>query len=116
MRFPSWPRRYWSSFSYVGLILAAFFFAASLSPSLLPRIYIVQGLLSGLALAIGYGVGVFAMWLWHYLELPQPGDQIQRRAKWLTTLGVALFSCTYLWRATVWQNSIRELMEMEPLV
>ena len=115
MRFPSWPRRYWSSFSYVGLILAAFFFAASLSPSLLPRIYIVQGLLSGLALAIGYGVGVFAMWLWHYLELPQPGNQIQRSAKWLTTLGVALFSCTYLWRATVWQNSIRELMVMEPL-
>lgn len=115
MSLQSWPRRYWSSFSYVGLILAAFFFAASLSPSLLPRIYIVQGLLSGLALAIGYGVGVLTAWLWHYLELPQPGGQIQRVAKWLMTIGVGVNSCTFLWRATIWQNSIRELMEMEPL-
>ncbi len=115
MSLKSWPRRYWSSFSYIGLVFSAVFFAASLSPSLLPRIYIVQGLLSGIALAIGYGVGVFAVWLWHYLELPQPGAQIQRVAKWLTTIGVAVMSIIYLWRATVWQNSIRELMEMDPL-
>ena len=43
MTWKSWPRRYWTSFSYVGLILAALFFATSLSPSLLPRFYPVQG-------------------------------------------------------------------------
>ena len=115
MRLQSWSRRYWLSFSYVGLMMSAIFFAASLSPSLLPRIFIVQGLLSGLALAIGYGVGVFSVLLWQYLELPQPSGQIQRASKWLTTIGVAVISCGFLWRATVWQNSIRELMEMEPL-
>jgi uncharacterized membrane protein len=111
----SWLRRYWSSFSYVGLMMSALFFAASLSPSLLPRIFIVQGLLSGLALGIGYGVGVFSMLLWQYLELPRPSGQIQRASKWLTTIGVGVISFVFLWRATVWQNSIRELMEMEPL-
>ncbi len=115
MRLQSWSRRYWLSFSYVGLMMSAIFFAASLSPSLVPRIFIVQGLLSGLALAIGYGVGVFSVLLWQYLELPQPSGQIQRASKWLTTIGVAVISCGFLWRATVWQNSIRELMEMEPL-
>ena len=35
------------------------FFAASVTPSLLPREFIVQGIESGFALAIGYGVGVF---------------------------------------------------------
>ncbi len=96
-------------------MMSALFFAASLSPSLLPRIYMVQGLLSGLALAIGYGVGVSIVLLWQYLELPQPSGRFQRASKWLTNLGVAVISSVFLWRATVWQNSIRALMELEPL-
>lgn len=47
----SWAGRYGPSFSYVGLVIATLFFAASLSPSLLPRHFAVQGILSGLALA-----------------------------------------------------------------
>ena len=120
MSLKSWPRRYWSSFSYVGLVFAAVFFAASLSPSLLPRIYIVQGLLSGIALAIGYGVGVFIVWLWHYLELSQPGAKIERVAKWLTTIGVAVICVIFLWRArtdstsqeTVHRQSIQRRREL----
>jgi len=97
------------------MIFATLFFSASLSPSLLPRIYIVQGLLSGLALAVGYGIGVCFVLLWHYLELPQPTTKIQRVAKRFTTICVALNVSVFLWRATIWQNSIRQLMEMEPL-
>ena len=115
MRFQSWPGRYRASFSYVGLVFATLFFSASLSPSLLPRNYIVQELLSGLALAVGYGIGVSCVWLWLYLELPEPGAKIDRVSKRLTTLGVALAVGLSLWRATIWQNSIRDLMEMEPL-
>ena len=111
----SWSRRYWSSFSFVGLVCAVSFFAASLSPSLLPRIYIVQGLLSGIALAVGYCVGVFFVWLWQYLELPVPRGTTQKFGKWLSTIGAALLALAFLWRATVWQNSIRSLMEMEPV-
>ena len=107
--------RYGSSFSFVGLAFAAAFFAASLTPSLLPRTYVTQGVLSGLALAVGYGVGLLAVLLWLYLELPPPSPRLERRSKWLTTVGVALLVALSLWRATVWQNSIRALMEMEPL-
>lgn len=109
----TWPRRYWTSFSFVGLIFAAIFFAASLSPSLLPRIYLVQGLLSALALAIGYGVGVSLESLWRYLELPEFGETSQRVAKWTTTVAATIIAVVFLWRATVWQNSIRELMELD---
>ncbi len=111
----SWLGRHWAAFSYIGLVFATLFFSASLSPSLLPRNYIVQGLLSGLALAVGYGVGVSAVWLWRYLELPKPGAKIERVAKQVTTIGVTLVVGISLWRATLWQNSIRELMEMKPL-
>ena len=42
-----------------------------LTPSLIPRSYLVQGVLSGFSAALGYGIGVLAFWLWTYLELPQ---------------------------------------------
>ncbi len=107
--------RVWTSFSFTGLAIATLFFAASLSPSLLPRNYVVQGLLSGLAIAVGYGLGVSMRWLFQYLEIPSPHDKIERAIKWTTTLGAAVAVLIALWRATVWQNSIRGLMEMEPL-
>lgn len=56
--------RYWKSFSFVGLVFATLFFAASVTPSLLPRNFFVQGLLSGFAIAVGYGVGIACVWLW----------------------------------------------------
>jgi uncharacterized membrane protein len=91
------------------------FFSASLSPSLLPRNYMVQGALSGFALAVGYGHGVFAVWLWRYLELPVPGTKLRPIAERLMALVAVITAGVFLWRATIWQNSIRQLMEMEPV-
>jgi uncharacterized membrane protein len=105
----------WTSFSFVGLAVATLFFAASLTPSLLPRHFAVQGLLSGIALAVGYGVGVSCVWLWLFLELPPPSGRVERVSKLITTITVAIVAVCFLWRATVWQNSIRQLMEMEPV-
>ena len=68
MNFKARLAAYANSFSFVGLAVATFFFAASLTPSLLPRKFIVQGLLSGFALAAGYGVGVALVALYHFLE------------------------------------------------
>jgi uncharacterized membrane protein len=104
-----------ASFSFVGLAVATLFFAESLTPSLLPRHFAVQGVLSGFALAVGYGAGVFAVWLWNYLELPNPSDRAQHLSKRITTIAVAIVVAIYLWRESIWQNSIRRLMEMEPV-
>ena len=59
-----------SPLSYVGLFIGAIFFAFSLTPSLLPRPFLVQGLLSGVSFAVGYGLGVALVALWNYLQLP----------------------------------------------
>lgn len=45
---------------FVGVAFAALFFCLSLTPSLLPRDWLFQGLIGGLNAAIGYGIGVFA--------------------------------------------------------
>jgi uncharacterized membrane protein len=107
--------RYCSKFSYVGLAVATLFFAASLTPSLLPRNFAVQGLLSGMALAAGYGVGVLCVYVWQYLELPNPSMQVERIGKRVCAVAVAAIAASFLWRDTIWQNSIRQLMEMEPV-
>ena len=90
--------RYCASFSFVGLVSAAVLFAISLTPSLLPRIYVVQGLLSGIALAVGYGIGVLVAWLWQYLELPEPRGRVASALKWLATLGAVVLGVIFLWR------------------
>jgi len=108
-------RRYCASFSFIGLIFATLFFAGSVTPSLLPRIYVVQGILSGFSLAIGYGVGVVLLAFWQFLELPTPSRILESWSKGITAVTVAILFAFFLRQSTAWQNSIRELMEMPPL-
>jgi uncharacterized membrane protein len=106
-------RGLWQSLSTSGLLLGTLFFAASLTPSLLPRSYLTQGVLSGFSLAAGYGIGVFGRWLWAYMELPQPKGRLARIAKLASAIGCAVVAVIFLWQAARWQNSIRELMGLE---
>ncbi len=114
-RLMMWASDYWRSFSFVGLVFATLFFSASVTPSLLPRHYFVQGLQSGFALAIGYGVGVACVWLWQFLELPKPSPRLELLGKRITTVAVGIVFVVFVRQMTFWQNSIRELMEMQPL-
>lgn len=107
--------RLWGSFSTTGLLLGTLFFATSFTPSLIPRAYLVQGVLAGLSFGAGYGIGVFASWLWAYLELPQPKGNAGAWIKQGASAICALVALVFLWKATGWQNSIRDLMGMEPV-
>ncbi|HEU5111205.1 MAG TPA: alpha/beta-hydrolase N-terminal domain-containing protein, partial [Micromonosporaceae bacterium] len=60
---PSGWRRRLPRYHAVGFGFAAAFFCLSVTPSLLPRGWLLQGLIGGISAAIGYGVGVLAMWL-----------------------------------------------------
>ncbi|HEY2533525.1 MAG TPA: alpha/beta-hydrolase family protein [Xanthobacteraceae bacterium] len=108
-------RGLWHSFSAAGLLIGTLFFAASLTPSLLPRTFLTQGVLSGCSLAAGYGIGVFGGWLWAYMEFVQLNGRFLRVAKLAAATGCAIVAVISLWQAARWQNSIRELMELEPV-
>jgi uncharacterized membrane protein len=103
------------SLSTSGLLLGTLFFAVSLTPTLLPRSFLTQGVLSGCSLAAGYGIGVFGRWLWAYMEFPQPKGRVLRVVKLAVATGCAVLAVISLWRAAGWQNSIRELMGLEPV-
>ena len=100
-------------FSTTGLLVGTLFFALSMSPTLIPRPDTIQGIISGLALASGYGLGVFGIWIWKYLELPQPKERDQTKLQVVAGSIFLLITIISLWRASTWQNSLRELMGME---
>ncbi|MGH6906159.1 MAG: alpha/beta hydrolase [Geminicoccaceae bacterium] len=110
-----WPLRLWRSLSGTGLLLGTLFFAASLTPTLIPRTYLTQGVLGGGVFAIGYGLGVFWRWLWSYMELPTPKERNRRIANLALAIFCAVVAAAFLWRTAEWQNSIRVLMELEPI-
>ncbi|EBW2250153.1 hypothetical protein C9R18_26290, partial [Salmonella enterica subsp. enterica serovar Enteritidis] len=62
--------RWAEAMSGIGVAIGCLFFAASLTPSLIPRTYLTQGALSGICLAAGYGIGVLWRWVWIFLGLP----------------------------------------------
>jgi hypothetical protein len=107
--------RLWRSFSAGGLLLGTLFFAAALTPTLLPRNFATQGVLSGLSLAAGYGIGVFGHWLGTYMDLPPSKHRLLRIAKLAAAIGCTVVAVVFLWRSAQWQNSIRELMQLVPV-
>ena len=108
-------KRFLRSLSGVGVILGVLFFAAALTPTLVPRTYLTQGLLAGTAFAAGYAIGVGWRWLWLYMELPTTSESIRQKVNATAMVAAVLFAIWFLWQAAEWQNSIRELMNMAPV-
>ena len=111
----SWVITFWRSLSAGGLVVGTLFFVASLTPTLIPRTYLTQGVLSGACFAAGYGIGVAWRWLWAYMELPEPRERLLLALKFAVAAVCAVVAIIFLWRAAGWQNSIRKLMQLEPV-
>ncbi len=95
------------------LLFGLLLFAASLTPSLIPREWWVQGILGGLVMALGYLIGRVVMGIWWALELPTLKGRagfIFNAALALPVLIVLIFC---LEEANDWQNSIRSRMGMD---
>jgi uncharacterized membrane protein len=110
-----WPLRLWRSLSAIGLVLGTLFFAAALTPSLVPRSYLIQGLLSGFSFSAGYAIGVLIRSLWRYLELPAPTERLVSLTKLVAAPLCAVVAIAFLWKSAGWQDSIRGLMGLPPL-
>ncbi len=102
-------------FSGLGLSVGSWFLAASLLPSLLPRLAVVQGVISGVALLLGYGVGATLAALWSYLGIPVLSGRPRSALTWLF-VGIGLVLATLAgWKQVGWQNDLRTLYGMDPI-
>jgi uncharacterized membrane protein len=103
-----------------GLVVSVLFVCLSLTPSLLPRTWQAQGIISGLLGSIGYGVGVVTAWLcrplWRRLSRgwPRPGPRVRAArngAIWVAMAGLLSVSLYY---GSSWQRKLYALVG-EPL-
>ncbi|MDG3014178.1 alpha/beta hydrolase [Speluncibacter jeojiensis] len=100
------PRRY----TYLGLLVALLFFLASLTPTLLPRGPLFQGVVSGGSAAIGYWIGILLSMFLRWLVQRELPRLIKLIAWWL--LAVAELAGTvalFVWFAD-WQAQLRDMM------
>ncbi|AKS32847.1 alpha/beta hydrolase [Mycolicibacterium goodii] len=104
---PAWWVRHYTFFgTAVGLV----FVWLSLTPSLLPRGPLFQGLVSGGAGAIGYGIGVFAVWLVRYMRSADTSPKAPRWA-WIGLVAVGIVGqILMIVYFHVWQDQIRDFM------
>jgi uncharacterized membrane protein len=104
------PRRRPFRYTLPGLVGALAFLCVSLTPSLLPRTGLTQGLISGITAAFGYAVGVLAAYVWR--AFADRDVRPTRKRSWLIFAGVAVVAFV---GATIfgryWQGRIRDLMD-----
>ncbi|MGK8510538.1 alpha/beta hydrolase [Nocardia asiatica] len=104
--------------NYVGLVVATVFFALSVTPSLLPRDWLFQGLISGINAALGYGVGcllewLFRLWVRPRLKIASPPVWVRYAVKSAVLFTAALSAALMLVQSARWQREITALMGME---
>ncbi|WP_405859250.1 alpha/beta-hydrolase family protein [Streptomyces sp. NBC_00090] len=109
---PSYRIRRWPDLT--ALCLATVFFWSSLTPSLVPRPWYLQGIVGGITAAIGYALGSTLAWLVRALAPRLPGERIRTRcwqAYWLLSpvLAVSLIS-----ESARMQRQLRVLQGLPP--
>lgn len=103
--------------NYVGLVVATVFFALSVTPSLLPRDWLFQGLISGINAAIGYGAGcllewLFRLWVRPRLKIAPPPTWVRYAIKSAVLFTAAMSAALMLVQSARWQREITALMGM----
>lgn len=116
---PWWHRyrgRWWvRHYTYTGTTVGLIFVWLSLTPSLLPRGPLFQGVVSGCSGAIGYGLGVFSVWLVRYMRSQNTSPPAPPWA-WPPLLVVGAIGVVVMAiRFHVWQDKVRDLMGVEHL-
>lgn len=102
----SWWLRHYTFFGTAGGLVMIWL---SLTPSLLPRGPLFQGIVSGACGAIGYGLGVFAVWLVRFMRSKETSPAAPRWA-WLALLVVGVIGQVVMivWFHH-WQDDVRDM-------
>lgn len=113
---PPAPRAWWlRHYTFFGTAVGLVFVWFSMTPSLLPRGPLFQGLVSGGAGAAGYGLGVFGVWLVRFM-LSRNDTPRAPRIAWIVLIVVGVVGqILMIVYFHVWQDEIRDLMGVSRL-
>ncbi|WP_197029029.1 alpha/beta-hydrolase family protein [Blastococcus sp. URHD0036] len=115
---PSPPRRGWTRwlprYTWSGTVGALLFGCSALTPSLLPRGWLLQGLVTGITAAMGYGIGVAIAWFVGEVTEGRMSAGFRRRAWQVLAVAGPVLAVVMLVLGARWQRQIHELMGLEP--
>ena len=86
---------------------------SSFTPSLLPRGWLIQGIIAGITAAIGYGLGVTVAWFVRSVTDRRPSAGVRRRAWQVLAVAGPVLTVVMLWLGQRWQREIHLLMGLE---
>lgn len=102
-------------FNYVGIASGTIWFCFSLTPSLLPHPWALQGFVGGLCFAAGYGIGVWLSWVGRKIFRKEPSRKVRRYAWYSLGLLCLIAVGSFLLLSFGWQNEVRLLVGEPPL-
>ncbi|MBW1602810.1 alpha/beta hydrolase [Streptomyces sp. JJ66] len=112
----SWLVRRWPDLTATAV--ATVFFWLSLTPSLVPRPWYLQGVIGGITAAIGYGIGCLLSWAAPAVVRWRPSPEARARVRarawqgyWVLSLPLAVF---LLGESARMQRELRRLQELPP--
>lgn len=106
-------RRLLPRYTWAGTVGALLLGASSFTPSLLPRGWLLQGLIAGIDAAIGYGLGAAVAWFVGAFTRRRPSPTARRRAWQVLAVAGAVLVLLALWFGERWQARIHELMGLQ---
>lgn len=101
---------FFGSLNFLGLIFAIIFFTFSVLPSLLPRPWLYQGLISGISISIGYLIGVISSIIFRFVfewEVPKRYKKVAWKTLYFVGPAVILI---YLYLGSRWQKEVHQLV------
>lgn len=104
---------YIKTFNFFGVAFGVLLFCLSLLPSILPRPWLMQGVISGISFAIGYGLGILSSKTIRWMVQKDPSKQIKMYA-WRSLWAVPFIMLTFIILGHTWQNEVRELVGQQP--
>ncbi|MDO4927531.1 MAG: alpha/beta hydrolase [Corynebacterium sp.] len=122
-------QKIWARFSpdNAGFIVGTIFFILALTPSLLPRDGLYQGVACGLSAAVGYLLAIFLKWNWQLWlgESLHPflgwTENIKVTTRWRTRIEIGMLIIGMAWIAIMvlfgvrWQRQVAELTNARAL-
>ncbi|WP_407344792.1 alpha/beta hydrolase [Pengzhenrongella phosphoraccumulans] len=105
---PRW-RAYFGA-SWAGLVGAVFGLGAALTPSLLPRPAVFEGILAGIGAVLGYGLGVLLAWAVRKAVPREPSAAVKRRIWRITIVAAPVLTVVWVVLGVRWQDDVRRLV------
>lgn len=104
-------RKYSRSYNFTGTIVGGLFVCLSFGPSLLPRAWYMQAVVSAVLFVFGYGFGVFISYIVRQFTLKSPSYTSRIKKVVYLALGVGYFFA--MWLGYIWQQNSHQLMNIE---